>query len=281
MLSFSRFAVVAGLPCFVAACSGVSSSANADGNGSASRGVQSSRAFTCAKDNSPYFTFIELKGSSITLTDESYGGAEGTPLRSDSNATVYGNFVSDVGIFTTTELTVPSSLVASGSGAVVQLEKTTATSEAWNCHTATSAELNRDHCMPTVKDIDPVDAPGEPQIDMQADGYRVTIHDGRAGDFVYFASRVLRGLACEVTKVDPVSCSAVVADAIGDAADVDTRADDGGPLVSAPHVRKVSDTEYEGGVHVDEWGEDLAYVVKTNGSADHCTVTSVEAETTK
>ena len=38
---------------------------------------------------------------------------------------------------------------------------------------------------------------------------------------------------------------------------------------------------HEGGVHVDEWGEDLAYVVKTNGSADHCTVTSVEAETTK
>jgi hypothetical protein len=124
-----------------------------------------------------------------------------------------------------------------------------------------------------VETIDPIDAPGRPQIEVQTNGYRVTIPDRNAGDFVYFATKADRGLACEVIKVDSISCSAIVADAI--VAEAGSGPDDS-PSLGLPHVQKVSDTAYTGGVTNSDVGE-LAYRVTTNGSADHCTVTSVQA----
>jgi hypothetical protein len=233
-----------------------------------------SAVFTCADLGTNDTSFVELEDGAITVTFESVGTADAKELRHDARGTTYGDF-SPAGLlfFAGETLVVPTDLAANGSG-TIEVDGPNG-GHGWNadCHRATSAELHRDHCLPQVNAINPVDAGGsKPQVSKELDDYRITIPSRDAGDFVYLAKATANGLVCKVTDVIAKSCSAIVANAIL------ARASDGQvQFAGDPYVQKIGETEYKGGIH-DVGSGEFAYVVETTSSSDDCTVKSVEPD---
>jgi hypothetical protein len=137
-----------------------------------------------------------------------------------------------------------------------------------NCHPATAAELSADACAILLRDMGY--GKRAAQVEKLSGGeYRVT-SSAAAGKFVWSADSSGTGFRCRVdlATLQPVSCPAVVYDAIGD------KARDDGSSAGSPYVNKKSDTSWTGGIHDPESGE-FSYAVKTDSAADHCKVVSI------
>jgi hypothetical protein len=250
------------------ACGGAeTSSAPAD----ESQDVTQTKVFMCQGLGRNEAMILQLTSKGVTLTEEGVAIQRGTAAASsDADKLVFGDFSAGGTVGAGDQVVVPKSLATTGKGTVeLHMANVNPIFQA-DCHKATTAELQADHCEPLVEEMGFVDSNRKPEIVKDGDAYTVTIKDSKAGDYVYTVPSKVDGLLCTVSASKAVSCSAVVADKIF------SRARDDGSSSGLPFVNKVSDTEYTGGIHDVESGE-FAYDVKTSGSDDGCKVTSVKS----
>jgi hypothetical protein len=218
-------------------------------------------------------TFLTLKGNQLTFVNESGKGQQtGTLLpTSPAGFQAFGHFSPDGFIAADEQVQLATDLVSKGTGKVVLLLGSQNTFEGTG-HTATQAELTRDHCLPELRNLGPVDSTHPGTITKLSSTQYKWVLASPAGDFVYDVNVKATGLQCTFVSMPPVSCSAVVADAIAKAAR------DAGSSSGEPFVNKLGDGSYNGGIHDDESGE-FRFDVTTSSSADHCRVTKVTDKT--
>jgi hypothetical protein len=256
------------------ACGGSDSSSADESGGAEAVTAGGGGSFTVSGLGTNDTSFLTLKGNSLTFVNESGKGVQtGTPLPSSpAGFQAFGNFSPDGFLSAGEQIQVSTDLISKGSGKVVLVLAQSSTFDGTG-HTSTQAELTRDHCLPQLRNLGPVDSTHPGKITKVSDTKYKWVLASPAGDFVYDVDVKASGLQCTFVSMPPVSCSAVVADAIA------TKARDDGSSSGEPFVNKLADGSYNGGIHDDESGE-FRYAVTTNSSADHCKVTKI-TDTTK
>jgi hypothetical protein len=221
-------------------------------------------------------TFLTMKGNSLTFVNESGKGVQTGTLLPSSPAgfQAFGNFSPEGFLAAGEQIQLSTELLSKGSGKVVLFQPNVSSNFEGTGHTSTQAELTRDHCLPQIRNLGPVDSthPGK-VTKISSTQYKWELASP-AGDFVYDVDVKASGLQCTFVSMPPVSCSAVVADAIAKAAR------DAGSSSGEPFVNKVGEGSYNGGIHDEESGE-FRFEVTTNSSADHCKVTKVTDKSPK
>ena len=266
----ARHALFATFSAFLlAACSGAGSDPGDQAGGAEAVTAGGNATFAVTGLGTNDTTFLTLKGNTLTFVNESGKGQQtGTLLpTSPAGFQAFGNFSPDGFISAGEQVHLSTDLVAKGSGKVVLVLESENTFEG-SGHTATQAELTRDHCLPQLRNLGPVESTHPGKITKLSSTQYKWVLASPAGDFVYDVNVKASGLQCTFVSMPPVSCSAVVADAIAKAAR------DDGSSSGEPFVNKLGDGSYNGGIHDEESGE-FRFDVTTSSSADHCKVTKI------
>jgi hypothetical protein len=260
------------------ACSG---SSEVGGGPSGEQDITRATTFLCTGLGNNDNVYLQVTATLATATPEwdqpFKGSVVPNPstqyLKAAPDAILFGSWTPAGGFFNQEILEVPKSMLTATEGTIKMWSTQSYNYWPGNCHKATAAELSGDHCLAQseMKYFGPIDSQKKASIAKQAGGYRATITDAKNGDFVWDIKTTTAGLTCKIGDITPVSCSAVVADKIGEKSRED------GSSAGAPYLHKVSNTEYTGGIHDPESGE-FAYTITTDGSADHCKVTSITAK---
>jgi hypothetical protein len=266
-----RHVLVASLSvALLAACTSSTDSNSGDESGGEAVSAGGTGSFTVSGLGTNDTTFLTLKGNSLTFVNESGKGQQTGTLLPNPPAgfQAFGNFSPDGFVATGNQIHISTDLISKGSGKVVLFDpNVTANFEATG-HTSTQAELTRDHCLPQLHNLGPVDSTHPGKVTKVSNTQYKWELAAPAGDFVYDVNVKANGLQCTFVSMPPVSCSAVVADAIAKAAR------DAGSSSGEPFVNKLGDGSYNGGIHDEESGE-FRFDVTTSSSADHCKVTKI------
>jgi hypothetical protein len=213
-------------------------------------------------------TIVQVNGKKVTITVQGGSTQTGTlGTGADPGFSSFASWTPAKGFMSDT-----SSLWLSADGTKVQMHDTQY-SPVWqgSCHKASPAELSADPCEPLIRDIGFISATHSANVTKVSDtSYKATYPDAHAGDFVWSVKTTRSGILCKLGAMTPVTCSAIVADAIA------KKARDDGSSSGEPYVNKKAAGEYNGGIHDEESGE-FAYDVVTSSSADGCKVTSITA----
>jgi hypothetical protein len=270
-MNIRRFASTFALPLAVSACATSNSSDTSEGGGAADG---SSIYFACDGLGTNNTVWLEIRKRSVVLTIEDVGVNTGHKTTSDATSKTYGDWDSNVYFGTGDTLVIPDSLITDGSGKVQWFQANVNPYWEGSCK---QKDPTGDQCAPLVQQIYPIDSSATASYDQVGTGhYTATIPNSRMGDFVYDITMNVDGILCTQGSVAPVSCSAIVADAI------ETKALADGSSSGSPYVDKRSATtggySWGGGVHDPESGE-FAYTVTTDSKDDGCKVTSITAVT--
>jgi hypothetical protein len=193
---------------------------------------------------------------------------KGTLQLSDAGSRTFGSWAPADGTLRAEEtLLVSSALRRSETGSIALHDPAASPDVTSQCRRIAKPD---DPCLWVITHDGRLPLPGASDAAVSpADGgaYSVVFHDPDAGDLVYSANVSRDGLLCKLAAQTPVSCSAVIADALLKQGGVDG-------IDAPPSIQRQTPTDYVGKFHDDEDG-DATYAVKTDSGDDGCTVLSV------
>jgi hypothetical protein len=246
----------------------VACGASSDGDAASEDGaLGGTRTFACGPLKTDAKIFLEVQGSSLTLTVEGMSRQTGTLRGRTRSAATFGAFQPSDGVMQPDETLLLARSLLAGTGGTVSI------------HNPAVSPDKTASCQPvaTVPDTCPdviahaaLPLPGAAAAVVSASGdgtYRVSFPDAAAGDLIYVAHVTRDGLLCKVGAQTPVSCSAVVADRLLAQAGADA-------LDAPPQVNHVGPMHYTG-VFFDPEDGAATYDVTTSSDADRCTVVTV------
>lgn len=217
---------------------------------------------------------MAIDGDSMTVTGDFKGDTTGKKqANSPDGYTAYGDFRANGFMRAGDQLNVSNELLQKGSGKVQLTEPNVNPYWEATCHTFSSADKKNVSCESQIKATPVIDKQkAKPQVEATASPtvYQYTLKDEGAGDDIVYDVEVSRnGPFCILGDMTPVSCPAVVLDAVSDKARKD------GSSSGMPFIRANADGSYMSGIHDEESGE-FIYKVEVSKRGSSCTVKSMK-----